>query len=59
MNRIHFNTLFLEAYKLMKAYMVADEMTILFIEIIDKFPYKTDRLLKLEIHSEILKTVPN
>ena len=43
----------------MKVYMVADEMTILFIEIIDKFPYKTDRLLKLEIHSEILKTVPN
>ena len=34
-------------------------MTILFILITDNFPYKTDRLLKLEIHSEILKTVPN
>ena len=31
-----------------------DEMTILFIQITDNFPYKTDRLLKLEIRSEIL-----
>ena len=36
-----------------------DEMTILFNLIIDNFPYKTDRPLKLEIRSEILKTVPN
>ena len=36
-----------------------DEMTILFILITDNFPYKTDRLLKLEIRSEILKTVLN
>ena len=36
-----------------------DEMTILFILITDNFPYKSDRLLKLEFHFEILKTVPN
>ena len=32
----------------------SDEMTILFIQITDNFPYKTDRLLKLEILSETL-----
>ena len=44
----------LDTYNRLCSHYSLDEMTILFIQITDNFPYKTDRLLKLEILSEIL-----